>query len=109
MNLSIINFPTNTLPRNVDFHIIVSGSERTFENLQQEIPFLDSEKADSLNGALLQRYGVRRSETIDSTRLASVSVGEEHYRSFAPVTGDCHRKLAEMSCDEEVVNEWCTR
>ena len=64
---------------------------------------------DSLNEALLQRYGVRRSDTIDSTRVASVSVGQEHYRSFAPVTGEYHKRLAEMSCNEQDFDEWRTR
>ena len=65
---------------------------------------------DSLNEALMQRYGVTRSDQIDSTPLASVSVGQEHYRSFAPVTGEYLKRLAEMCCDgENVDSSWCTR
>jgi hypothetical protein len=66
---------------------------------------------DSLNEALMHRYGVPRSDQIDSAHWASVSVGQEHYRSFAPVTGYYHKKLADMCCDgEENVNSlWCTR
>ena len=60
---------------------------------------------DSLNEALMHRYGMPRSDQIDSAHWASVSVGQEHYRSFAPVTGHYHKKLAEMCCDgEENVN-----
>ena len=56
----------------------------------------------------MQRYGVPRSEQINSTAMETVSVGQEHYRSFSPVSGDYHKRLVELCCDEENMS-WCTR
>ncbi|XP_028413134.1 cytosolic endo-beta-N-acetylglucosaminidase-like [Dendronephthya gigantea] len=65
---------------------------------------------DNLNEALMQRYGVPRSSQIDMERFTSVSVGQEHYRSFAPVSGDHHGRLAELCCiEEETSSLWYTR
>lgn len=59
----------------------------------------------------MKRYGVPRSDQVDSERSALLSVGQEHYRSFVPLTGDYHDRLAEMCCDveENVDSLWCTR
>lgn len=72
--------------------------------------FKDVGKMDSVNEGLMQRYGVPRSCQIDMENFTSVSVGQEHYRSFAPVSGNHHGRLAELCCDEEATASlWHTR
>ena len=63
---------------------------------------------DSLDEALMQRYGLPRSGQNNSTAMTSISVGQEHYRSFSPLSGEYCKKMAEMCCDREKML-WCTR